>query len=107
MYNLHMYIYYQNGDSLLQIAVRYNYGRVTRVLLEHGASVDVVDKVTLMIDNTCMYNLHMYIYYQNGDSLLQIAVRYGYEGITRALLEHGASADVVDKVTLMIDNMYV
>ena len=52
MYNLHMYIYYQNGDSLLQIAVRYGYGDVTRTLLGHGASADVVDKVTLMIDNT-------------------------------------------------------
>ena len=54
-----------------------------------------------------MYNLHMYIYYQNGDSLLQIAVRYGYVGVTRALLGHGTNANVVDKVTLMIDNMYV
>ena len=54
-----------------------------------------------------MYNLHMYIYYQNGDSLLQIAVRYGFISITWALLEHGANANVVDKVTLMIDNMYV
>ena len=49
----------------------------------------------------------MYIYYQNGDGLLQIAVRYGYGGVTRALLEHGANANVVDKVTLMIDNMYI
>ena len=49
----------------------------------------------------------MYIYYENGDSLLQIAVRHSYGYFTRILLEHGASADVVDKVTLMIDNMYV
>ena len=56
-----------------------------------------------------MYNLHMYIYYQNGDSLLHIAVRYDYLNVTRELLEHGANVDidVVDKVTLMIDNMYV
>ena len=54
-----------------------------------------------------MYNLYMYIYYQNGDSLLQIAVRYDYVYVTWLLLEHGANVDVVDKVTLMIDNMYV
>ena len=71
MYNLHMYIYYQNGDSLLQIAVRYGYGYVTWLLLEHGANVDVVDKVTLMIDNilcityTCTSTIRMVtVYYR-------------------------------------------
>ena len=48
----------------------------------------------------------MYIYYQNRDTPLQIAVQYDNGFIVKKLLEHGANADVVDKVILMIDNMY-
>ena len=55
---IHMYIN-QNGDTPLQIAVRYGYDDVTKLLLEHGANAD---KVTLMIDD----NVH----YQNGGSLI-------------------------------------
>ena len=78
---------------------------VARVLLEHGANPDAVNKVTLIIiDKMYVPCLGLFIHMcinQNGDTPLQIAVRYGYGGITKLLLEHGANAD---KVTLMIDN---
>ena len=52
-------ITHQNGDTPLQIAVQYDYGHVTRLLLEYGADPDVVDKVIqidiIMGSNFCNF----------------------------------------------------
>ena len=67
------------GDdkTALHLAARAGHAIIVKTLLEHGTSVDIVDKY--------------------GKSPLHIAAREGHAIIVKTLLEHGASVDIVDK----------
>ena len=66
----------ESGYALLHYTVIYNHARLTRVLLQHGASV-----------NLCTFM---------GDSPLHFAAENGNSEICRLLLQHGADGNLTD-----------
>lgn len=97
----------QQGGSPLYIASQQGNLEVVQVLLEYGASVNLVNDVSCFFFLTTVYSSHlMYVLAsdfvnlqdEQHDSALIIACQYGYSAIARVLLDQGATINYQNQV---------
>ena len=70
---------------------------VAQLLVENGAIVDLVNKVTTELISHVTY-CKTCVYFQAGQSPLYLSCNYGETAAVRFLLEHGADVNLTTQV---------
>jgi ankyrin repeat protein len=71
----------RDNEKAIQLASRYGYTEIVRLLLEHGVNI-------------------MFVNDEDNDNAIQLASRCGYIEIVRLLLKHGADPKTVDNYAI-------
>ena len=81
--------------TALHIASQNGHEEVVRLLLDRGADINIVDKVSVVLVH---YHYQSVTVYQDNCTALYIASSFGHEDVVQLLLGRGASTAVSNKV---------